>query len=76
MGPRFPGDTTPHLRARCTGTSGRKAYREAEGRIGAPEGPVAVRAAALLIEAGVEHSAEHGDARAVLAAHHEYEVNP
>ncbi|MFC4063130.1 PaaI family thioesterase [Planomonospora corallina] len=68
--------TTLHLRAWCTGVSGRKAYLEAEGRIGAPDGPVAVRAAALFIEVGMEHFAEHGDADAFLAEHHDYEVNP
>ncbi|GGL26728.1 PaaI family thioesterase [Planomonospora parontospora] len=71
-----PVGTTLHLRAWCTGMAGRKAYLEAEGRVGAPDGPVAVRAAALFIEVGMEHFAEHGDAQAILAEHHEYEVNP
>lgn len=71
-----PVGTTLHLRAWCTGIAGRKAYLEAEGRVGAPDGPVAVRAAALFIEVNMEHFAEHGDAEALKAEHHDYEVNP
>ncbi|MBB2911825.1 acyl-coenzyme A thioesterase PaaI-like protein [Streptosporangium becharense] len=71
-----PVGTTLHLRAWCTGVSGRKAYLEAEGRAGSPDGPVAVRAAALFIEVGMEHFARHGDAKAIADEHHEYEVNP
>ncbi|MFF5206952.1 PaaI family thioesterase [Streptosporangium sp. NPDC000396] len=71
-----PVGTTLHLRAWCNGMSGRKAYLEAEGRIGSPDGPVAVRAAALFIEVDMEHFAKHGDAQAIMDEHHEYEVNP
>lgn len=71
-----PVGTTLHLRAWCTGTSGRKAYLEAEGRIGSPDGPVAVRAAALFIEVSMEHFAKHGDLQTIVDEHHEYEVNP
>ncbi|MFI6322143.1 PaaI family thioesterase [Nonomuraea sp. NPDC050556] len=71
-----PVGTTLHLRAWCNGISGRKAYLEAEGRLGAPDGPVAVRAAALFIEVRMEHFATHGDAQAIAAEHHDYEVNP
>ncbi|MEV0593582.1 PaaI family thioesterase [Nonomuraea cavernae] len=71
-----PVGTTLHLRAWCNGISGRKAYLEAEGRIGAPDGPVAVRAAALFIEVEMEHFARHGDAEAITAEHHDFEVNP
>ncbi|TDD16090.1 PaaI family thioesterase [Nonomuraea diastatica] len=70
-----PVGTTLHLRAWCNGVAGRKAYLEAEGRIGAPDGPVAVRAAALFIEVNMEHFAKHGDL-AAIAAEHDYEVNP
>ncbi|TDC08186.1 hypothetical protein E1267_11285 [Nonomuraea longispora] len=70
-----PVGTTLHLRAWCNGIAGRKAYLEAEGRIGATGGPVAVRAAALFIEVNMEHFAKHGDLAAV-AAEHDYEVNP
>ncbi|MFG1750176.1 PaaI family thioesterase [Streptosporangium sandarakinum] len=71
-----PVGTTLHLRAWCTGVSGRKAYLEAEGRIGSADGSVAVRAAALFVEVGMEHFAEHGDAQTLLDEHHDYEVNP
>jgi acyl-coenzyme A thioesterase PaaI-like protein len=71
-----PVGTTLHLRAWCNGIAGRKAYLEAEGRIGSPEGPVAVRAAALFIEVGMEHFVEHGDAETMKAHLQEYEVNP
>ncbi|WP_030914822.1 PaaI family thioesterase [Streptosporangium amethystogenes] len=71
-----PVGTVLHMRAWCNGMSGRKAYLEAEGRIGSPDGPVAVRAAALFIEVGMEHFAEHGDAQTIIDEHHKYEVNP
>ncbi|RVX43186.1 thioesterase superfamily protein [Nonomuraea polychroma] len=71
-----PVGTTLHLRAWCNGIVGRKAYLEAEGRIGAPGGPVAVRAAALFIEVNMEHFAKHGDLAAIAAEHQDYEVNP
>ncbi|GAA4505490.1 PaaI family thioesterase [Nonomuraea ferruginea] len=71
-----PVGTTLHLRAWCTGIAGRKAYLEAEGRVGAPGGPVAVRAAALFIEVDMTHFAEHGDLAALQAEHQDYEVNP
>jgi hypothetical protein len=56
--------------------SGRRAYLEVEGRIGFPDGPIAVRAAALFVEVGMEHFAEHGEARTIIDEHHEYEGNP
>lgn len=68
-------DATLHPRVRCDGISGRRAYLEAEGRIGAPDGPLAVRVA-LSVEAGVEHLARRGDAAAIAAEHHDDEVNP
>ncbi|MFG3442046.1 hypothetical protein ACGF0J_32790 [Nonomuraea sp. NPDC047897] len=71
-----PVGTTLHLRAWCNGIAGRKAYLEAEGRIGASDGPVAVRAAALFVQVDMEHFARHGDAAAIAAEHHEFEVNP
>lgn len=71
-----PVGTTLHLRAWCNGITGRKAYLEAEGRIGAPDGPVAVRAAALFIEVGMGHFAKHGDLSAIATELQDYEVNP
>ncbi|MGC5015490.1 PaaI family thioesterase [Streptosporangium sp. DT93] len=70
-----PVGTELYLRAWCNGMSGRKAYLEAEGRIGSADGPVAVRAAALFIEVGMEHFGRHGS-QTIIDEHHEYEVNP
>jgi hypothetical protein len=56
--------------------SGRRAYLEAEGRIGFPGGPVAVRAVALFAPVGMEHFAGRGDATIIVDEHHEYEGNP
>jgi acyl-coenzyme A thioesterase PaaI-like protein len=69
-----PVGATLHIRARCSGISGRKAYLAAEAHLGGPEGPVAVRGAALFVEVPIEHFAEHGDGLAGLTPDHE--VNP
>jgi acyl-coenzyme A thioesterase PaaI-like protein len=50
-----PVGSEVHMRAWCTGVDGRKAYVEGEGRIGAPDGPLAVRAAALFVEVAEKH---------------------
>ncbi|GAA1554988.1 hypothetical protein GCM10009678_42470 [Actinomadura kijaniata] len=50
-----PVGATLHLRAWCRGVDGRKAYLEGEGRVGAPDGPPAVRAAGLFVEVPREH---------------------
>ncbi|MCP2335835.1 PaaI family thioesterase [Actinomadura rupiterrae] len=59
-----PVGTTLYIRTRCTGVVGRKAYLEAEARMDAVDGPVAVRAAALFIEVPMAHFERHGDADA------------
>ncbi|WP_067831037.1 PaaI family thioesterase [Actinomadura kijaniata] len=69
-----PVGTTLHIRTRCTGVVGRKAYLEAEARMDAPDGPVAVRGAALFIEVPVSHFTEHGDGVGGMSP--EREVNP
>jgi acyl-coenzyme A thioesterase PaaI-like protein len=69
-----PVGSTLYIHTRCTGVSGRKAYLQAEARLGGPDGPVAVRGAALFVEVPVEHFAEHGDGVAGLTPDHE--VNP
>ncbi|MDP9841155.1 hypothetical protein [Streptosporangium lutulentum] len=69
-------DTTPYPLARCGGISGRRAYLEAEGRIGFPDGPVAVPSAEVFVEVGTEHFAVRGDATTIADEHHEYEGNP
>ncbi|ARP72739.1 thioesterase [Streptomyces pluripotens] len=55
-----PVGTTLHLEAEVTAVAGRKIYSSATGRIGGPDGPVAVRADALFIEVKVDHFIDHG----------------
>lgn len=55
-----PVGSDVHLRAWCTGVDGRKAYLEGEARVGAPDGPVAVRAAGVFIEVPQEHFVPQG----------------
>ncbi len=45
-----PVGTTLFIHAVCTGTHGRKTYAHAQAHLGHPDGPVAVRAAALYVE--------------------------
>ncbi len=56
-----PVGQTLYIDAWCNGVDGRKIYTEAAGRVGAPDGPLAVRAAALFIAVGAEHFQAHGD---------------
>ncbi|KAF4410705.1 MULTISPECIES: PaaI family thioesterase [Streptomyces] len=80
-----PVDTELHLDARVTAVHGRKIYGTATGRIGAPDGPVAVRANALFIEVKVDHFIENGRDTEIRAALEDpdqvrvaraFEVNP
>lgn len=50
-----PVGSTLYLKAWCTGVDGRKIYLSGQGNIGAPDGPLAVKAAALFIEVPREH---------------------
>jgi acyl-coenzyme A thioesterase PaaI-like protein len=63
-----PVGTTLHLAARVTAVAGRKIYASAVGRIGGPDGAVAVRADALFIEVKVEHFTNNGRPEEVNAA--------
>ncbi|MCB5163676.1 PaaI family thioesterase [Streptomyces bambusae] len=63
-----PVDTVLHLEARVTAVAGRKIYSTAVGRIGGPDGPVAVRADALFIEVKVDHFIDNGRAEEIQAA--------
>lgn len=49
-----------HVRARVTGVAGRKAFTQAEGRLDAPDGNLAVRAAAVFISVGLKHFERFG----------------
>ncbi|GAA1373072.1 PaaI family thioesterase [Streptomyces beijiangensis] len=80
-----PVDTVLHLEAEVTAVHGRKIYSRAVGRIGGPEGPVAVRAKALFIEVKVEHFTQNGRPEEIRAAMDDpdqirrvraFEVNP
>lgn len=66
-----PVDTRLFLTAEVVAVAGRKIYARGTGRIGGPDGPVAVRADALFVEVQTEHFIEHGRAEeidAVLSA--------
>ncbi|WP_399067580.1 hotdog domain-containing protein [Streptomyces winkii] len=63
-----PVDTVLHLSAAVTAVHGRKVFTSATGRIGGPEGPLAVRAEALFIKVGVEHFTDHGRDEEIQAA--------
>lgn len=65
-----------HITARCTGISGRKAYLEAEVRMDAADGPVAVRGAALFVEVPISHFTRHGDVPPGTVGAEGFEVNP
>jgi acyl-coenzyme A thioesterase PaaI-like protein len=80
-----PVGTTLHLEAEVTAVAGRKIYSSATGRVGGPEGPVAVRADALFIEVKVDHFVDHGRKEEIQAAMEDpdqvrraraFEVNP
>ncbi|MGW1810303.1 PaaI family thioesterase [Streptomyces sp. NPDC002078] len=80
-----PVGTTLHLEAEVTAVAGRKIYSTATGRIGGPDGPVAVRADALFIEVKVDHFIDHGREEEIQAAMSDpdqirraraFEVNP
>ncbi|MFJ8186960.1 PaaI family thioesterase [Streptomyces sp. NPDC096105] len=80
-----PVGTVLHLQAQVTAVAGRKIYCTATGRIGGPDGPVAVRADALFIEVKVDHFIDHGRQEEIRAAMEDpdqvrrtraFEVNP
>ncbi len=72
------------IAAEVVAVAGRKIYTRAEGRLGAPDGPLAVTAEALFVSVGLEHFATHGRPEDVATAQAErgtgevssFEVNP
>ena len=62
-----PIGTTLFISARIVGQQGRKVYSEAEGRIGAPDGPIAVRAASLFVIVPMKHFLENAPAKYITA---------
>jgi acyl-coenzyme A thioesterase PaaI-like protein len=80
-----PVDTVLYLEAEVTAVAGRKIYSTATGRIGGPDGPVAVRADALFVEVKVDHFIDNGRPQEIRAAMDDpdqvrrtraFEVNP
>ncbi|MFI9644830.1 PaaI family thioesterase [Streptomyces sp. NPDC052040] len=80
-----PVGTVLYLEAEVTAVAGRKIYSRATGRIGGPEGPVAVRAEALFVEVKVDHFIDNGRPREIQAVMNDpdqlrrtraFEVNP
>jgi acyl-coenzyme A thioesterase PaaI-like protein len=63
-----PVNTLLHLQAEVTAVAGRKIFSTAVGRIGGPDGPVAVRADALFIEVKVDHFIDNGRPQEIQAA--------
>jgi acyl-coenzyme A thioesterase PaaI-like protein len=55
-----PVESTLYITASVDGIAGRKIYESARGRLGAPDGPVAVEARALFVVVGMEHFIKHG----------------
>ncbi len=60
--------TTLFIHARVDKMVGRKIYTRAEGRLGDPSGPLAVRSAAIFVTVPIEHFVTHGRAEDVAAA--------
>ncbi|MFG2575695.1 PaaI family thioesterase [Streptomyces sp. NPDC048481] len=80
-----PVGATLYLEAEVTAVARRKIYSRAAGRIGGPDGPLAVRAEALFVEVAVEHFVQHGREEEIRAAMSDpdqirraraFEVNP
>ncbi len=80
-----PVGSTLHIEAEVLGVKGRKVFTRAVGRLDAPDGPVAVTAAALFIQVPVEHFTANGRAedveraredRAVRSSLRNLDVNP
>lgn len=81
-----PIGTELHIFAEITGQVGRKVYSRAEGRLGSPDGPIAVTAAALFIivpmahflekapKEYIEHVKNHPELLAFVDP--EFEINP
>jgi len=80
-----PVGETLYINAEIIGVHGRKVYTRAIGRLGSPDGRVAVTASALFVQVPLEHFVKNGRAqdieqaaadRAVRASVHALEMNP
>ncbi|HSA52424.1 MAG TPA: PaaI family thioesterase [Yinghuangia sp.] len=63
-----PVGATLFIHAWCTGGDGRKVFARATGRVDAPDGPIAVEAAALFVRVDLDHFTTHGRAEDVERA--------
>jgi acyl-coenzyme A thioesterase PaaI-like protein len=79
-----PVGSSLFITAEVVGVAGRKVYTRAEGRLGSPEGALAVTAAAVFVSVPLEHFTTHGRPDEVAAARADavagsvrsFEVNP
>jgi len=80
-----PVGSTLHIEAAVVGVRGRKVFSRAVGRLGAPDGPVAMTAASLFVQVPVEHFVTNGrpedvekarEDRLVRGSLRNLEVNP
>lgn len=55
-----PVESLVHIDAQIVARQGRKVWATATGRLGGPDGPVAVQAGSLFIEVTVDHFLTHG----------------
>jgi acyl-coenzyme A thioesterase PaaI-like protein len=63
-----PVGSTLHIHARVDAVSGRKIFCSAEGRLDAPDGPVAISARALFVQVRLDHFTTHGRSEEIEAA--------
>ena len=80
-----PVGETLYINAEVVGVHARKVYTRAMGRLGSPDGPVAVTASALFVQVPLGHFVKNGRAqdieqaaadRAVRASVQALEMNP
>lgn len=70
-----PVGSTLHIVGKLDGIAGRKVYASADGRLDAPDGPVALRARALFVIVEFSHFVEHGNADP-RDVHPDRDINP
>jgi len=63
-----PVGTDLVVEAEVVGQRGRKVYTRATGRLNAPDGPVAITAAAIFVQVPLQHFVDHGSAQQVEQA--------
>jgi acyl-CoA thioesterase FadM len=80
-----PVGSTLYIHSRVDAVRGRKIYCSAEGRLNAPDGPVAIAAQALFVQVRLDHFTTHGRPEEIEAAMNNpdvfkraraFEVNP